>query len=73
MPSKAAKTVKKLAEKHNLDPKDINSEVYEERPIIAETDLWITVRELCNAKHFNDAAKAIELAVRRAYQVEGAA
>lgn len=42
-------------------------------PAIAEVDLAITVIELAKAKKFTEAAMAIEIAVRRAYQVEGAA
>jgi hypothetical protein len=67
-----AETVKALAEAHNLDTADINSEVYLDRPLIAETDLSITVLELAKAGKFSDAAKAIEIAVRRAYHVEAA-
>lgn len=70
--SKEIEVIQKVAQNHNLDPKDINSEVYLDRPLIAETDLSVTVIELTKARKFVDAAKAIELAVRRAYQVEAA-
>lgn len=69
---KAVETVHKIAEVHNLDPKDINSEVYEDRPLIAEEDLAIRVLALCEAGQFELAAKEIEIAVRLAHRVEGA-
>lgn len=69
---KPTEVIRAIAEVHNLDPKDINSEVYEDRPLIAETDLSVTVLNLCQAGKHEDAAKAIEIAVRRAHQVEGA-
>lgn len=65
-------TIRELAEDLNLDPMDINSDVYVDRPLIAETDLQVTVVELAKAGKFEEAAMAIEIAVRRAYQVEGA-
>lgn len=67
-----AETIRELAEDLNLDPMDINSDVYVDRPLIAETDLQVTVVELAKAGKFEEAAMAIEIAVRRAYQVEGA-
>lgn len=52
---------------------DINSVAYDEgAPEMAEIDLAITVQELCKAGKFADAAKAIEIAARRAYQCEAA-
>jgi hypothetical protein len=69
----AIETIKAIADKHNLDPMDINSEVHLDRPLIAEEDLSISVLSLCKAGNFTGAASAIELAVRRAYEVEGAA
>lgn len=69
---KTVETVQKIAEVHNLDPKDINSEVYEDRPLIAEQDLAIKVLSLCEAGQFELAAKEIEIAVRLAHQVEAA-
>lgn len=70
---KVVETIKAVAAVHNLDRSDINSEVYEDRPLIAETDLAITVLELCKAGRCEDAAKAIEIAVRRAHQCEACA
>lgn len=70
---KPAETIKQLALVHNLDKNDIESDVYLDRPLIAETDLSVTVIELSKAGKFSEAAMAIEIAVRRAYQVEGAA
>lgn len=70
---KPAETIKQLASVHNLDKSDIESDVYLDRPLIAETDLAVTVQELVKAGKFSEAAMAIEIAVRRAYQVEGAA
>lgn len=70
---KPAETIRQLAAVHNLDKSDIESEVYLDRPLIAETDLAVTVQELVKAGKFSEAAMAIEIAVRRAYQVEGAA
>lgn len=70
---KTLKVVKAIAAEHNLDPKDINSEVYEDRPLIAELDLQIKVIEFCKAKRFDLAAEAIEIEVRREYQCEACA
>lgn len=70
--TKPSDTVKKLAAVHNLDAKDINSDIYQDRPLIPETDLSVTVQAFCRAGQPADAAKAIEIAVRRAYQLEGA-
>lgn len=54
--------------------KDIQSVSHApDSPPIAETDLSVTVIELAKAKKFIEAAMAIEIAVRRAYQVESAA
>lgn len=69
----AVETIKAIAEKHNLDAADINSEVHADRPLIAEEDLSVQVLALCRAQNFDGAAAAIELAVRRAYECEGAA
>lgn len=66
-------TIKALAEVHNLDTSDINSDVYLDRPLIAETDLSVTIVQLAKVGKFEEAAMAIEIAVRRAYEVEGAA
>lgn len=66
-------TIEAIQADHNTDPADINSELYVDRPLIAETDLSVTVQELCKAREFEKAAMAIELAVRRAYQMEAAA
>lgn len=71
--SEAVEVIKAIADKHNLDKADINSEVHAERPLIAEEDLSVSVLQLAKAGNFVGAAAAIELAVRRAYQVEGAA
>lgn len=67
----AAATIRAIAAEHNTNRADINSELHAEGvPLIAELDLSVTVQELCKAGKYGDAAKAIELAVRRAYQVE---
>lgn len=72
-PKKPAETVKQLAEVHNMNRADINSELHAEgQPIIALTDLSVTVQGLVKAHQYETAAAAIEIAVRRAYQVEGA-
>jgi hypothetical protein len=71
--SDAVETIKAIAEKHNLNAMDINAEVHAERPLLAEEDLSISVIQLAKAGNFTGAAAAIELAVRRAYEVEGAA
>ena len=71
--SKTAETIRAIAAVHNINRNDINSELHAPGvPIIAETDLSVTVIELVKAGRFTDAAKAIEIAVRRAYQCEGA-
>lgn len=73
MPKKPDQTIRELRKVANMDPSDIHSDLYADGvPIIAETDLSVTVLGLCRAGQHADAAKAIELAVRRAYQVEAA-
>lgn len=57
----------------NLDPKDVNSDIYADRPLIAEDALALVVSDFCRARNFQAAASAIEIEVRRAYKVEGAA
>lgn len=69
---KPAETIKALAKVVNLDKSDITSDIYVDRPLIAEKDLSVTVQELCKAQQFDTAAAAIEIAVRRAYHVEAA-
>lgn len=69
---KEAETIKKIAAEHNLDPKDINSEVYDERPEIDQEDLSVRVLRMCEAGQFELAAKEIEVAVRIAHEVETA-
>lgn len=66
-------TIRAIAEAHNLDPADINSEIYEDRPLIAEEELSVTVLDFCRAGRHDLAAKEIEIAVRRAYGMEAAA
>jgi hypothetical protein len=70
---KALKTVKKIAEKHNLNPADINSEVYDDRPAIAEVELGLKVLKLVRAGNIDAAVALIESEVRLAHEVEGAA
>lgn len=72
MPKKPSETIRQLAKVHNMNRADITSEVYAGQPLIPETDLAVTVQELCKAHQFETAAAAIEIAVRRAYQVEAA-
>lgn len=62
--------IRQIAEGHNLDPNDINSEVFEDRPLIAETDLAVKVQRLCKARRYDDAAKLIETDVRLSHDVE---
>lgn len=66
-----AEIIRKVAaEGRNLDPNDINSEVFEDRPLIAETELALKVQRLCKAGKHEDAAKTIETEVRLAHEVE---
>lgn len=70
-PKKPSETVKQLAEVHNMNRADINSDLHTDGlPLIPLTDLSVTVQELCKAHQYGTAAAAIEIAVRRAYQVE---
>jgi hypothetical protein len=72
-PKKPSDTVKALAAVHNMDRADINSDLHAgDQPLIALTDLSVTVQGLVKARQFDTAAAAIEIAVRRAYAVEGA-
>lgn len=67
---KEVETIKQIAAEHNLDRKDINSEVYADRPEIDEEDLSARVLRMCEAGQFELAAKEIEVAVRIAHEVE---
>lgn len=66
-------TIRKLAAVFETAPADPTSLAHDPDPEpIAETDLGITVKAFCGVGKFVEAAQAIELAVRRAYRVEGA-
>lgn len=66
-----AGTIRTLASKFNLDPKDINSDVYNpDRPFIDEEHVSELVRGQIGAGNFAAAAAAIELECRRAYECE---
>lgn len=70
---KPSQTVAALAKRHNMNRADINSDLHTDGvPLIPLLDLSVTVQELCKAHQYGTAAAAIEIAVRRAYQVESA-
>ena len=72
MVMKPVTVIKTLAKGRNLDPRDINSDVFLDRPEIAEVELSLKVQRLCKAGKFHDAAKAIETEVRLAHDLEAA-
>jgi hypothetical protein len=73
MPKKPSDTVKALAAVHNMDRSDINSDLHTpDVPIIAETELSVTVQAFLRAGNIDAAVAAIAIAVRRAYQCEAA-